>query len=188
VDGSPRSSDEAMENQTSFDLSSAIQKWRENLAQSTTFRAADLDELEAHLRDAVPGLQAAGLSPEEAFLIATRRIGPREALESEFRKINATRAWLNKPSLVGLRFAMVFMILSLIGVGGAIEAAKRRAISDSVIQLSWHLFSGVFGALFVVMSILGLIGYVVLRAVSRPGSERLANIDTWPQERRLPRK
>ena len=188
MDGSPRSSDEAMENQTSFDLSSAIQKWRETLAQSTTFRAADLDELEAHLRDAVPGLQAAGLSPEEAFLIATRRIGPRHALESEFRKINTGHAWLNRPSLAGLRFAMVFMILSLIGVGVAIDATKQQAIPDSVIQTSWSLISGVFAFLFVTMSILGLIGYVVLRAFSRPGSERLANIDTWPQERRLPRK
>jgi len=91
-----------MENQTSFDLSGAIQKWRRNLAQSVALRSADLDELEAHLRDAISALQAAGLSSEESFLIASRRIGSRDALESEFGKINPGRAWLNRPCLAGL--------------------------------------------------------------------------------------
>jgi signal peptidase I len=102
VDGSSRNPDENMENQTSFDLSGAIQKWRRNLAQSAAFRSADLDELEAHLRDAIPALEAAGLSSEESFLIASRRIGTRQALESEFGKINSRRAWLNRPWLAGL--------------------------------------------------------------------------------------
>ena len=97
MDDSPRSPDETMENQTSFDLSRAIQVWRRNLAQSAAFRSTDLDELEAHLRDAIPALEAAGLSSEESFLIASRRIGTRHTLESEFGKINPGRAWLNRP-------------------------------------------------------------------------------------------
>jgi signal peptidase I len=91
-----------MENQNSFDLSGAIQQWRRNLAQSAAFDRNDLDELEAHVRDAMPALQAAGLSSEESFLIASRRIGTRHALESEFEKINPGRAWLNRPWLAGL--------------------------------------------------------------------------------------
>ena len=102
MDGSPRSPDETMENQTPFDLSGAIQAWRRNLAQSAAFRSADLDELEAHLRDAIPALEAAGLSSEESFLIASRRIGTRHTLESEFGKINPGRVWLNRPWLAGL--------------------------------------------------------------------------------------
>ena len=102
MDGSPRSIDETMEDQTSFDLSGAIQEWRRNLAQSAAFDSNDLDELETHLRDAIPALEAAGLSSEESFLIASRRIGTRDALESEFEKINPGRAWLNRPWLAGL--------------------------------------------------------------------------------------
>ena len=102
MDDSPRNPDENMENQTSFDLSDAIRKWRGNLAQSAAFRSADLDELEAHLRDAIPAFEAAGLSSEESFLIASRRIGSRHTLESEFAKINPARAWLNRPWLAGL--------------------------------------------------------------------------------------
>lgn len=102
MDDSPRNPDENMEDQTSFDLNDAIQKWRRNLAQSAAFRSADLDELEAHLRDAIPALEAAGLSAEESFLIASRRIGTRHTLETEFAKINTGRAWLNRPWLAGL--------------------------------------------------------------------------------------
>jgi signal peptidase I len=91
-----------MEEQTSFDLNGAIQEWRRNLAQSAAFDSNDLDELETHLRDAMPALQAAGLSSEESFLIASRRIGTRDALESEFEKVNPGRAWLNRPWLAGL--------------------------------------------------------------------------------------
>jgi signal peptidase I len=91
-----------MENQTPFDLSSAIQEWRRNLAQSEVFRSADLDELEAHLRDAIPALEATGLSAGESFLIASRRIGTAQALESEFGKISAGYGRLNRPWLAGL--------------------------------------------------------------------------------------
>ena len=91
-----------MEDQTSFDLSGAIQKWRRDLAQSAAFHRADLDELEAHLRDAIPALQAAGLSSEEAFVVASRRIGTRQTLESEFGKINSGHSVRNRPWLAGL--------------------------------------------------------------------------------------
>lgn len=183
MDGSPRSTDEIMENQTSFDLSSAIQTWRQNLEQSEAFSPADLDELEAHLHDAMPALLASGLSSEESFLIAARRIGPRQSLVSEFGKIRTGQAWLNRPWQAGVRFAMVFMILALVGVGIAIETARQRSTSDLPVAPVWSVFPGMFGVLLVVTLIFGGIGYVVLRVVSRSGSERLANIHTWPQKR-----
>lgn len=102
MDDSPRSSDKAMENQTSFDLNRAIQLWRQHLEQSSAFQRADLEELEAHLRDAIAALQAAGLSSEESFLIASRRIGTRHTLEAEFGKVNKGHSWLNRPWLAGL--------------------------------------------------------------------------------------
>src|SRR5689334_23260986 len=75
VDDSPRNTFKIMENQTSFELNNAIQRWRENLGQSPAFRSENLNELESHLRDSIATLQAKGLLEEEAFLIASRRIG-----------------------------------------------------------------------------------------------------------------
>jgi hypothetical protein len=43
----------------------------------------DVNELEPHLRDAVNALQDRGLSPEEAFVIATRHSGQGHQFESE---------------------------------------------------------------------------------------------------------
>lgn len=85
-----------METTTSFDLNRAIQQWRENLAQSPAFRSENLSELESHLGDSIATWQTRGLSAEEAFLIATRRIGKGGSLESEFGKVNKSAVWLDR--------------------------------------------------------------------------------------------
>ena len=58
-----------MENQTSFDLNAAIQRWRAGLAKSSSFHTDDLDELESHVRDSATTLRAQGLTDEEAFVM-----------------------------------------------------------------------------------------------------------------------
>jgi hypothetical protein len=76
-----------MENETPFDLEDAIRKWRDSLLQSSRMRAEELEELELHLRDSVGALQKRGLSEDEAWLIAQRRLGQRAALKNEFAKV-----------------------------------------------------------------------------------------------------
>jgi hypothetical protein len=85
-----------MENETSFDLNLAIQRWRENLSQSAAFRSENLNELVSHLRDSIATLQSSGLSEEESFLIASRRIGGDRQLEREFGKVNGRAVWLDR--------------------------------------------------------------------------------------------
>src|SRR5262245_29071687 len=65
VDRRPHNPDETMESQTPFDLSAAIQRWRAELAQFSSFRPDDLDELESHLRDSESALELQGLTAEE---------------------------------------------------------------------------------------------------------------------------
>ena len=62
----------------------AVREWRDQLAQSPALGRDQLDELEAHLYDAMGDLQTRGLSPEEAFLIAAKRAGTSSALGNEF--------------------------------------------------------------------------------------------------------
>ena len=85
-----------METTTSFDLNKAIQHWRDNLAQSPAFRSENLYELETHLRDCITMLQCRDLSPEEAFAVATKRIGNAGELENEFGKLNHSAIWLDR--------------------------------------------------------------------------------------------
>jgi len=85
-----------METASAFDLNRAIQQWRANLAQSPAFRGENLNELESHLDDSIATWQSCGLSAEEAFMVATNRIGKGGALESEFGKVNGTAVWLDR--------------------------------------------------------------------------------------------
>jgi hypothetical protein len=85
-----------METATQFDLNAAIQNWRETLSQSPGIRAENVGELESHLRDSIATLHAKGLSAEESFLIATRRLGSAPALQSEFAKVNTKEVWLDR--------------------------------------------------------------------------------------------
>jgi hypothetical protein len=84
----PRNPDKSMEHISEFDLNTALRGWLEALAQSPHFQKENVAELESHVRDSVGQLQSHGLSAEESFLIATRRVGSMEKLEGEFAKVN----------------------------------------------------------------------------------------------------
>lgn len=105
---------------TPFDLNTAVREWRDQLAQSPALGRDQLDELEAHLYDAMGDLQTRGLSPEEAFLIAAKRAGTSSALGNEFGKVNRHRIWLDRVfwMLVGnLAFSTISSVLAPFGSG-----------------------------------------------------------------------
>lgn len=85
-----------METTTAFVLNDAIVSWRDGLSRSPHVREEDLAELEAHLRDSVAALQSRGLTDEESFLLAARRLGNPSGLEPEFAKVNRREVWLNR--------------------------------------------------------------------------------------------
>jgi uncharacterized membrane protein YbhN (UPF0104 family) len=106
-----------METAAPFDLNRAIQQWRENLAPSPAFRRENLDELESHLRDSVTHLMQRGLAADEAFLVATRRVGGGPMLSREFSKMNAKEIWMNRAlwmlvgiQVLGLVHSLVYII------------------------------------------------------------------------------
>jgi hypothetical protein len=103
-----------MENKNEFNLNGAVENWRNRLSQSPQFRAENLNELEGHLRDSVTALQTKGLSDEEAFLIASRRLGSSTALGCEFAKVNAREVWLGRLlwMVIGIQAWAVFGHLS----------------------------------------------------------------------------
>lgn len=63
------------------DLDVRIAQWREPLLRNGSFYADEVDELESHLRESVDGLVKTGLSEDEAFLVAARRLGSRKELK-----------------------------------------------------------------------------------------------------------
>ncbi|HEX5399402.1 MAG TPA: hypothetical protein VFY06_10180, partial [Verrucomicrobiae bacterium] len=112
-----------MQNEKSFDLNHAVQEWRADLAASPSFRGENLNELESHLCDSIVAWQSRGLSDDEAFLIASRRIGQGSLLELEFGKVNGAAIWLDR------LFWMVVGYQVWLFISGAIRLVTRGALS-----------------------------------------------------------
>lgn len=74
-------------------LEGHIDLWRTHLGRSRTISPADAEELEDHLREQVEGLMAGGLSTDEAFLVAVKRMGSIDALTHEFAQEHSERLW-----------------------------------------------------------------------------------------------
>ena len=74
-------------------LERRIAEWRGYLSRRQAVGAVDADELEDHLRDQVAALMAAGLTADEAFLVAVKRMGEIDALSREFAQEYSERLW-----------------------------------------------------------------------------------------------
>jgi hypothetical protein len=74
-------------------LEPEIAEWRSFVGRSPALDGRDVEELEAHLRDQIADLSAAGLAEDEAFLIAVKRMGAVDELSREFAREHSGRLW-----------------------------------------------------------------------------------------------
>ena len=74
-------------------LDQQIAQWRQYLRHRRAIHAADVEELETHLRDQIAALVDVGLAPDEAFLLAVKRMGSLDALSREFAREHSERLW-----------------------------------------------------------------------------------------------
>ena len=74
-------------------MESQIAEWRAYLANAAGVNGHDVDELEDHLRHQIAELNAVGLAPDEAFLVAVKRMGDLDALSREFAREHSGRLW-----------------------------------------------------------------------------------------------
>ena len=74
-------------------LEGQIAQWRTYLVRQRAVHADDVEEFEDHLRAQVASLTEAGLSPDEAFLVAVKRLGDLNTLSREFAREYSERLW-----------------------------------------------------------------------------------------------
>ncbi len=77
-------------------LEAQFAQWRHYVQRRRELQPSDADELEDHLRGSIDGLVAVGLSADEAFLVAVKRMGSLDELSREFAR---------ESELFGIRFA-----------------------------------------------------------------------------------
>lgn len=68
-------------------------QWRTFVERRRVLAPADVDELEDHLRSRMADLLEAGLDPDEAFLVAVKRVGSIDVLTREFAREHSDRLW-----------------------------------------------------------------------------------------------
>ena len=74
-------------------IETQIAEWRAYVAKAPGVNGHDVDELEDHLRHQIGELTAAGLTPDEGFLIAVKRLGAVDGLSREFAREHSGRLW-----------------------------------------------------------------------------------------------
>ena len=74
-------------------LESQIAEWRAYVANAPGVNGRDVDELEDHLRHQIAELSAAGLTADEGFLIAVKRLGDVDGLSREYAREHSGRLW-----------------------------------------------------------------------------------------------
>lgn len=74
-------------------LEQQIDQWRSYLRRRQAIHTVDIAELEDHLREQIAALSEAGLAPDEAFLVAVKRMGDLDALSREFAREHSDRLW-----------------------------------------------------------------------------------------------
>ena len=70
-----------------------IDQWRSYLRRRQAIHTVDVEELEDHLRAQVAALGEAGLSEDEAFLVAVKRMGALDELSRQFAREHSERLW-----------------------------------------------------------------------------------------------
>src|ERR671914_1290195 len=74
-------------------VESQIAEWRAYVADAAGVNGRDVDELEDHLRHQIAELNGAGLTDDEAFLVAVKRMGDLDDLSREFAREHSGRLW-----------------------------------------------------------------------------------------------
>ena len=74
-------------------IEAQIREWRSYLLRRRTIHHVDVDELEDHLRSEISELGAAGLSGDESFLVAIKRLGGANELSREFARERSSQLW-----------------------------------------------------------------------------------------------
>ncbi len=74
-------------------LEEQIDQWRSYVRRRQAIHSVDITELEDHLREQVTSLVEAGLTTDEAFLVAVKRLGDLDSLSREFSLEHSERLW-----------------------------------------------------------------------------------------------
>jgi hypothetical protein len=99
-----------------FDPEQAIVEWRQQMLAAGIKTPVPLEELEAHLREAIEQQMKLGANEQKAFEEAVQQIGQPKTLDSEFKKSERTfmkRTLFVLVGIFGVLFGTAFILPAL---------------------------------------------------------------------------
>ena len=96
-----------------FDLEQSIAEWRRQMLAAGIKTPVPLEELEIHLREEIEQQMQSGLSAQQAFGIAVKKIGHAPELKKEFKKVSAPMEMQKIIQLAGVIFVAVALVCPL---------------------------------------------------------------------------
>jgi hypothetical protein len=111
-----------------FDLKQSITDWRRQMLAAGIKTPVPLEELESHLREEIGRLVKSGLDDQKAFNTAIQKIGPVQAIQNEFEKVEETQQGRN-----WILFEILFLAAALLYpflVGGLAFFFKSGSFSE----------------------------------------------------------
>jgi hypothetical protein len=142
--------------ETMSDVEKQIEQWRVDLGGSELLGHSDIKELESHLREEMEHLKTSGLSDEETFLVARRRLGDTATLEEEFAKVNAHRRLANRSYWMILGLLSWFVVWPLVDHLSTVSAYLAYTLGlRGTFLLSFTLVTA--------MTTYALVGFLMLR-------------------------
>jgi hypothetical protein len=104
-------------------LERQIERWRDVLRRRQAFHPVEVPDLEDRLREQVASLVDAGLSTDEAFLVAVKRAGELDPASREYARDQSDRLWKNLAASAGSGAPGRVRTDALVAVGLAVAAA-----------------------------------------------------------------
>jgi hypothetical protein len=114
-------------------VESQIAEWRAYVASAPGVNGRDVDELEDHLRQQIADLNEVGLTADEAFLVAVKRMGDVDVLSREFAREHSGRLWkqlMLSGDDASARAARGWLEPLLFAVAAAVAIQIARLVAD----------------------------------------------------------
>lgn len=105
---------------TNFNLDQSIGNYIGLIGNQGSLTASDTLELTGHLHDATEALQKTGLSEEEAFVIACKRLGSEQTLTEEYSKVNYSVSINKIWAYLFIGFNLLYALPKLMFIGIAL--------------------------------------------------------------------
>lgn len=145
-----------------FDLKASVDDYILLIQNQGALTGSDAKELTNHLLDATDELCKGGLSEEEAFIIATKRLGNEETLTQEYAKVNPSLSTNKVWSYLFIGFNLFYILPSIVvmmlaGLYTFMHVNFERGLISIVVITASHLLLS------------GLIIFLVRKKVSISG-------------------